>query len=130
MKNIFDSLSGNFSVSIDAPYALTTIAGKSGLQTTALGKETSASGSHGIADLGFRDLTTTASSHADCTSNEPRLVVRRRKEDGRSESVQNLTDAVLVTDEVSVYFEQHGQPSPSGSQSSWHSADRGMTVAT
>lgn len=119
MKNIFDSLSGNFSVAIDAPYTLATIAGKSGLQTTALSKETAVSGSGDVVDSGFCDLTATASNHADCTSNRLRAETRRRKEDGRSESVQNLTDTVLVTNEVTIHFEHHGQPSPSGSQNSW-----------
>lgn len=123
MKNIFDSLSGNFSVAIDAPYNLTTISGKSGLQTTALSKGSAASGSHAIVDSGFRDLTATASNHADCTSNGVRPGARGRKEDRRRESMQNLTDTVVVTEEVSVHFQQYGQPSPNGSQSSWQSAD-------
>lgn len=106
MKNIFDSLSGNFSVAIDAPYNLTTIAGKSGMQTTTLDKETALSGPHSIVDSGCRNLTGRSSNVAECTSNGLQPGAKRRKEDGRSESVENLTDTVLVTDEVSIRFEQ------------------------
>lgn len=131
MKNIFDSLSGNFSVAIDAPYTLKTIAGKSRLQATALGKETAASGSHDIGDCGCDDLSTaTKSNQTSCTSSGNRAVARRQKEYGRSESVQNLTDTVLVTEEVSVHFEQHGQSPPSDSQISWPSTERGIANST
>lgn len=123
MKNIFDSLSENFSVAIDAPYTLTTISGKSGLQTTALSKGTATSGSNAIVDSGFRDLTATASNHADCTSNGVHPGARAWKENRRNDSVQNLTDTVIVTEEVSIHFDQFGQPSPNGSHSSWQSAD-------
>lgn len=123
MKNIFDNLSGNFSVAIDAPYTLTTTSGKSGLQTTALSKRTAASVSHAIVDSGFRDLTDSASNHTDCTSNGVSPGARGRKRDRRSESVQNLTDTVVVTEEVSVHCEQYGQPSSNGSHSSWQTAD-------
>ncbi|KAI7780557.1 hypothetical protein LA080_015958 [Diaporthe eres] len=126
MKNIFDSLSGNFSVAIDAAYTLTTISGKSGLQTTALSKGTATSGSHAIVDSGFRDLTATASNHVDCTSNGVHLGARGWKEDRRSDSAQNLTDTIVVTEEVSIHFEQYRQPSPNGSHNSWHSADHVM----
>lgn len=37
--------------------------------------------------------------------------------------MQNLRDTVVVTEEVSVHFEQYGQPSPNGSHSSWQSAN-------
>lgn len=67
MKNIFDSLSGIFSVAIDAPYTLTTIAGKSGMQTTALDKETASSGSHAIVDSECHNLTGASSNLANCT---------------------------------------------------------------
>lgn len=127
MKNMFDSLSGNFSVAIDAPYTLKAIAGKTRLQATALGKETAASGSHDIGDFGSRDLTGNKSNQTNCTSSGSRAGAKRKKECGRSESVQNLTDTVLVTEEVSVHFEQHGQPSPIDSQSSWPSTNRGIT---
>lgn len=130
MKNIFDSLSGNFSVAIDAPYTLKTIAGKSGMQTTALDKETASSGSHAIVDSGCHNLTGASSNLAECTSNGLRPGAKRRKEEGRSESVENLTGTVLVTDEVNIRLEQHGQPSPSGSQTSWQSLDRGIREAT
>lgn len=130
MKNIFDSLSGNFSVAIDAPYTLKTIAGKSRLQATALGKETAASGSNDIEDFGSRDLNANKSSHANCTSNGMRRGERLRKKDGRNESMQNLADTVIVTEEVSVHFEQHGQPSPSDSHNSWPSTDRDIAHST
>lgn len=129
MKNIFDSFSGNFSVAIDAPYNLTPIAGKSGMQTTALDKET-ASGSHAIVDSECHNLTGASSNLAECTSNGLHLGAKRRKEEGRSESAENLTGTVLVTDEVNVRFEEFERPSPSDSQTSWQSLGRGIREAT
>lgn len=130
MKNIFDGLSGNFSVAIDAPYTLTTNAGKSGMQTTALDKETEPRGFHATMDSGCHNLTGASSNLAECTSNGLRPGAERRKEEGHSESVENLTGTVIVTDEVNIRFEHHDQPSPSGSQTSWQSFDRGIREAT
>lgn len=105
MKNMFDSLAGNFSVVIDAPYALTTTAGKSGLQATAHSKELARSGSHTtVVDSEGPGLAPTVSNHAACTSNELRPGARWRREDERGESLQNLTDAVIITEESQCPF--------------------------
>lgn len=123
MKNIFDNLSGNFSASIDVPYHLSTITGKSGCRATARdGSSQWTMGSHGL------KLSPAHPSLTSCyTSDGSKSGTRTKDHDGQGESVRNLTDGiVMITEEVDIQFENRS-PSPDGPHSPWHSTDRRMT---
>lgn len=133
MKNVFDSLSGNFSAEIDAPYKLTAVTGarSMGLEASALDQEPSQSGSHFSSQGRGLKLHTAAPNQAACYATEGRRYSanRARKDDGsKSESVQNLTDGVvLVTEEVNVQFEDDRSSSPLGSYQSWDATHHRIT---
>lgn len=134
MKNVFDSMSGNFSAEIDAPYQLKSVKGGRSmrLQPSTLDQEPSqahfGSGSH---DESLK-LHTAVPSQAACyaTDRGRRTSARVRKDDeSGSESVQNLTDGVvLVTEEVNVQFEDDRPSSNLGSYNSWDSTNQRITL--
>lgn len=135
MKNVFDNLSGNFSAEIDAPYKLTAVTGarSMGFEASALDQEPSQAGSHFSSQGTGLKLHTAAPNQAACYSTEGRRYSSKRArkdDDSQTESVQNLTDGVvLVTEEVNVQFEDDRSSSPLGSYDSWD-ATHHRTVKT
>lgn len=133
MKNVFDNLSGNFSAEIDAPYKLTAVTGarSMGFEASALDQESSQASSHFNSQGTGLKLHTAAPNQAACYATDGRLYSpnRPRKDDGsKSESVQNLTDGVvLVTEEVNVQFEDDRSSSTLGSYDSWDATHRRIT---
>lgn len=133
MKNVFDSLSGNFSAEIDAPYKLTAVTGarSMGFEASALGQEPSQARSHISTQSTSLKLHTAVPNQAACYATDGRQHSSRRArkdDDGQSESVQNLTDGVvLVTEEVNVQFEEDRPPSTLGSFDSWDATHHRIT---
>ncbi|KAI7775461.1 hypothetical protein LA080_006793 [Diaporthe eres] len=125
MKNVFDSLSGNFSAEIDAPYKLTAVTGARSMEFEASGldQEPSQTRSHNNTQGTSLKLHMAVPNQAACYATDGRRHSSnraRKEDDGQSESVQNLTDGVvLVTEEVSVQFEDDRPPSTVGSHDSW-----------
>lgn len=104
MNNVFDSLLGNtFGAGIDAPYQLDTVKGKDGFKVTAY-----ASGTKGLTHLSVPgrtlELTTDEPTKASyyTGSRDSRVGRENDKMDGQSESVQNLTEGVMVLSEVGI----------------------------
>lgn len=130
MKNVFDSLSGNFSAEIDAPYKLTAVTGERsmGFEASALDHEPSQAGSHLSSRGTGLKLHTAAPNQAACYATDGRRYSSKRArkdDDSQNESVQNLTDGVvLVTEEVNVQFEDDRSSSPLGSCHSWDATHR------
>lgn len=103
MKVVFDSFFGEGThMTIDLPYQLTTIPGKSGLQATAYTI---------TGNLGTLNLTTTTQGRTNCYSGGN----NKKLDDGESESVQNLTDGIMVQEEFDVQFDDNRTSSPGGS---------------
>lgn len=154
MKNIFDSLSGNFCAAIDVPYNLATVTiHKNGCRAAAtprdlynssggLGREWSgkkgSGGSRGTTavvhvdddDCGLR-LTPAHPSRTSCYTSDgvhPGAARSRGDDDGQSESVRKLTGGgvVVVTEEVDIQFENRPS-STDGSLGSWDDPYRHVT---
>lgn len=133
MKNVFDSMSGNFSAEIDAPYTLTSVKGARTmrLEPSVQDEDSSqayfGSGSHD----GNLKLHTASPSQVACYSTDRgRYISSRVKNDdeSKSESVRNLTDGVvLVTEEVDVQFEDDRLSSNLESYNSWDPSNRRIT---
>lgn len=136
MKNVFDSLSGNFSAEIDAPYKLTAVTGgrSRGFEASALDQGSSQTHSHIDSQGTSLKLHTAAPNQAACYATDGRRYSSNRTKkdaDGQSESVQNLTDGVvLVTEEVNVQFEDDRPSSPLGSYDSWDATHHRITASS
>lgn len=131
MKNVFDSMSGNFTAEIDAPYKLTALTGAGNMGFEALDQAPSQARSHLGSQGSSLKLHTAAPNQAACfaTDGRRRNSKRAGKDDeSKSESVQNLTDGVvLVTEEVNVQFEDDRPSSALGSYGSWDSSHHRIT---
>jgi hypothetical protein len=109
IKVIFDSFFDNGThMAIDMPYELRAVPGKAGFQATAYAKSSS------YAKNGSLKLTSRTQSQG--MGGAAAINDGKMNDDGQSESVRNLTEGIIVREDIEIQFDDQRSSSPDGSQ--------------